>query len=87
LQSKPNRAGETLPAKPKENKMYIVLTRDIINPDSQDSLYDVASIIPVKVLAELHDDLGLDETLGHVCMTIEAAHTIQNRILAGLQTS
>jgi hypothetical protein len=67
--------------------MYIVLTRDIINPDSQDSLYDVASIIPVNVLTELHEDLGLDETLGHVCMNIKAAHTIQNRILAELQTS
>ena len=67
--------------------MYIVLIRDIIHPESQDSLYDFASIIPVKVLAELHDDLGLDETLGHVCMTIEAAHAIQNRILVELQTS
>jgi hypothetical protein len=67
--------------------MYIVLTRDIIHPESQDSLYDFASIIPVNVLTELHEDLGLDESLGHVCITIESAHKIQNRILAELQTS
>ena len=67
--------------------MYIVLTRDIVHPESQDSLYDFATILPVEILAELHNDLGLDETLGHVCMNIEAAHKIQNRILAELQTS
>jgi hypothetical protein len=66
--------------------MYIVLTRDIVHPESQDSLYDFATILPVEILTELHEGLGVDETLGHVCMSIESAHRIQNRILAELQT-
>jgi len=62
--------------------MYIVLTRDIIDPDTQDVMYDACSIIPVDVLVELHKILGLDETVGHLCMTIKAAYAVQQRMLA-----
>lgn len=66
--------------------MYIVLIRDIIHPESQDCMYDYASIIPVAVITELHETLGIDETLGHFCMTIRAACAVQNRLLAELET-
>ena len=62
--------------------MYIVLTRDIIDPDTQDVMYDACSIIPVDVVAGLHETLGLDEVVGHLCMTIKVASAVQQRMLA-----
>ena len=62
--------------------MYIVLTRDIIDPNTHAAMYDACTIIPLVVLTELHEMYGLDEAVGHICMTIKAASAVQQKMLA-----
>jgi hypothetical protein len=65
-----------------EIKMFIVLTRDVFHPESQEYIYPYATILPISVLTELHKHLGMDEFLGHFCMTIDAAEKIRADLLA-----
>jgi hypothetical protein len=62
--------------------MYIVLTRDICHPESQEWLFFYGNIVPLDTLVEMHKHLGIDETLGHFCMSIEAARLVQASVLA-----
>ena len=62
--------------------MYIVLTRDICHPESQEWLFFYGDIVPLDTLIEIHKHLGIDETLGHFCMSTEAAQRIRVNLLA-----
>lgn len=60
---------------------YLVTTCDVINPETTEIMYDAYTILPVKVVMEIHHKFGIDEIAGHLCMTIRAATTIQQRLL------
>ena len=64
--------------------MYIVLTRDVINPDNQDYIYSYGDIVPLDVTVELYKTLGTDYFTGHLCMTLGVAKNIQTDVIAEL---
>lgn len=67
--------------------MYIVLTRDIFHPETQEYLFPYGDIVPLDTLVELHKHLGIDETLGHFCITKTTAELIHARLMAQFETS
>ena len=64
--------------------MYIVLTRDVINPDTQDYICSYGDIVSLDVMVELHKTLGTDYFTGRFCMTFGVAKTVQTEVLAEL---
>ena len=66
--------------------MYIVLTRDICHPETQEYLFFYGDIVPLATLVELHKHLGIDETLGHFCMTEVAANRMRAELMAQFET-
>jgi hypothetical protein len=64
--------------------MFIVLTRDVFHPESQEYLFSYGDILSLDTLTELHEELGIDETLGHFCMTEEAAKRMRSELVEKL---
>ena len=64
--------------------MYIVLTRDVINPDTQDYIYSYGDIVSLDVMVLLYKTLGTDYFTGNLCMTLGVAKNIQTEVLAEL---
>jgi hypothetical protein len=62
--------------------MQLVLTRKVTHPCTYETLFDIGDILRPADIDALHKRLGIDEILGHICLTHDAAKHIQKQVLA-----
>jgi hypothetical protein len=52
--------------------MNFVLTREVLHPETYETLHHVGDILTLQDIQTLSVDLGIDEIKCHVCSTLDA---------------
>jgi hypothetical protein len=60
-------------------QIFVMLTQDIIHPETQETIVSEGSIITPEFYQYLHDDLGLDSIIGYACTSYVSAARIRRQ--------
>jgi len=57
--------------------MLFVLTREVLHPETYETLHDVGSVLTLQDVQTLSEDLGIDEIKCHACVTLDAVDAVR----------